>query len=72
MVALKTLASRLGLIFTLPRSASVLEGSPTGLTLRLQMADDRQPPLDGPTLVRGPIVSLATSVPRARTLRELQ
>jgi hypothetical protein len=69
MVALKTLASKLGLIFTLPRSASVLEESPTGLTLRLQVADDSHVPLDGPTLVRGPFVIIATSVQRAHTLR---
>lgn len=68
MVALKTLSARLGLNFTLAWGGSPLEESPTGLVLRVEPAGDPQLRMEGPTLVRGPFVVIATSVQRARTI----
>lgn len=66
LVALKSLAAKQGLNFTLTRSGEY-EKNPSGLTLRMQSAADPVLRMEGPTLVRGPFLIIATSVQRTRT-----
>ena len=67
LVALQTLASRVGVAFTL-KNPTGFAAPPSGMMLQLQQSDDPQMHMSGPAIVRGPFVVIATALERTRSV----
>lgn len=66
-VALKNVATQLGVSFTL-KNPTGFDKPPSGMTLQLQKSEDPQTQISGPMITRGPFVIVATAIERKRSI----